>query len=216
MERVSARRSEWIPRMSGLPFYSLGAASYLDAGSGRAGYYARAAACNPQLERDFGWLYRKLRRALADRLQAHVVFAPRAARPGFHIFLGHPAFRQPLGRVHFDLQFHHLEWPDGAEMDFSRPFSFTLAIRLPRSGAGLHLWDIDKETWDAMSPAARNRTAEEISPRYVRYRTGSMVCHSGMVLHRIAPATEDPQPEDMRVTLQGHALPGAGGYYVYW
>lgn len=216
LERIQARRANWIPRIPGLPFYSLGAASYLDAGMGRTEYYERAAECNPLLKRDFGWLYRKLRRVLADHLRAHVMFAKRAARPGFHIFLGHPAFKRPLSRLHFDLQFHNLEWPAGAEMDFSRPFSFTLAIRLPRAGAGLHLWDIDKATWDAMSPVARNRIAEEIPPRYVRYRTGSMVCHSGMVLHRIAPVTEDPQPDDMRVTLQGHALPGQDGYYVYW
>ena len=216
LERVKARRQSWIPRMPGLPFYSLGAASYLDAGRGRAGYYERAAACNPMLKRDFGWLYRKLRKALANHLQTHVMFATGAACPGFHIFLGHPAFKRPLGRIHFDLQFHDLEWPPEAEVDFSRPFSFTLAICLPRSGAGLHLWDIDKTTWDAMSPSARNRIAEEIPPRYARYRTGSMVCHSGMVLHRIAPATEDLQSDDLRVTLQGHALPGQDGYHMYW
>ena len=216
IERIDARRADWIPRNPELPFYSLGAASYLDVGGGRTGYYDRAAAYNPLLEHDFGWLYRKLQRALEDHLRAHVIFEKRAALPGFHIFLAHPAFTQPLGRIHFDLQFHNIEWPAAGEMDFSRPVSFTLAVRLPRSGAGLHLWDIDKAAWDAMSPATRDRIGEEVPPHYVRYRTGSMVCHSGLVLHRIAPAAEHLLPDDMRVTLQGHALPGRQGYYVYW
>ena len=216
LERVEARREDWIPRSLGLPFYTLGAASYLDAGRGQSEYYDKAAAFNPLLERDFGWLYRRLQGSIAKHLRAAVAFEDRAARPGFHIFLAHPAFMHPIGRIHFDLQFRDLEWPDEKEFDFSRSVSFTLAIRLPRSGAGLEVWDLDKVTWDAMSPTERKRFAENVPPRRIPYRTGWMVCHSGMLMHRIAPATGYPQPDDMRITLQGHALPSQDGYRLYW
>ncbi len=217
LERVQARRDAWTQRYPGLPAYTLGAASYLDSGPGRRdAYHARAAALNPLLEREFGWLYERLLEALGESLHAGVAFEPRAARPGFHIFLAHEAFKRPLGRVHFDLQFMDVDWPDGQRMDFSRPVSYTLAIRLPESGAGLHAWDVGKAEYDAMDPAARDRIGEERTPEYVPYREGTMAVHSGMLLHRIAPAADDLRPDDARVTLQGHALPGPDGYRLYW
>ena len=217
LELVRARRDAWTQRYPGLPAYTLGAASYLDSGPGRRdAYHARAAALNPLLEREFGWLYERLLEALGESLQAGVAFEPRAARPGFHIFLAHEAFKRPLGRIHFDLQFMDIDWPDGQRMDFSRPVSYTLAIRLPEAGAGLHAWDVGKAEYDAMDPAARDRIGEERTPEYVPYREGTMALHSGMLLHRIAPAADDLRPDDARVTLQGHALPGPDGYRLYW
>ena len=216
LERVQAHRDAWTQRYPGLPSYTLGAASYLDSGPGRSGaYYAKAAALNPLLEREFGWLYERLLAALVEHLETAAAFAPRAARPGFHVFLAHEAFRRPLGRIHLDRQFMGLDWPDDGEIDFSRPVSYTLAIRLPASGAGLRTWEIDAAEFDAMDPAARERIGREMAPEYVPYEEGTMVCHSGMLLHQIAPAA-DLRPDDMRVTLQGHALPGRDGYLLYW
>ena len=216
LERVEAHRAVWTQRYAGLPAYTLGAASYLDSGPGRrAAYHEKAAALNPLLEREFGWLYERLLEALGEHLGAEAAFEPRAARPGFHVFLAHEAFRRPLGKVHFDLQFMDVDWPDGRSMDFSRPVSYTLAVRLPKSGAGLRTWDVGKAEYDAMEPAARDRIGRERAPDYVPYREGGMVCHSGMILHQIAPAP-DLLPDDVRVTLQGHALPGRNGYRLYW
>ena len=211
-------RAAWTNRYPGLPAYTLGAASYLDSGpraSQRAVYRARAKALNPLLEREFGWLYERLLKALRKHLRAEVAFAPRAALPGFHIFLANPVFRRPLGRIHFDLQFEGIDWSDD-DMDFSRPVSYTLAIRLPQSGAGLQTWEIGKAEYDALSPEASERIADGATPGYVPYREGVMVCHSGMLLHRIAPALGRLRADDMRVTLQGHALPGRNGYRLYW
>ena len=213
-----ANRAAWTNRYPGLPAYTLGAASYLDSGPAagqRAAYHARAKALNPLLEREFGWLYERLLKALREHLRAEVSFAPDAARPGFHIFLADPAFKRPLGRIHFDLQFEGIDWPEDG-MDFSRPVSYTLAIRLPKAGAGLQTWDIGKAEFDALSPEARRRIGDDETSGYVPYREGFMVCHSGMLLHRIAPAGSDLRADDMRVTLQGHALPGPNGYRLYW
>lgn len=217
LERVLANRESWSSRYPGLPFYTLGAASYLDSGpSRRDAYFRKAAAANPLLVREFGWLYDRLLDTLGNHLRSPVRFEPRAARPGFHIALAHEAFRRPLGKVHFDLQFTGIEWADENALDFSRPVSFTLAVRLPRSGAGLHTWDASKEEWDAMTPEDRERIPQDRAPAYVAYREGEMVCHSGMLLHRIAPAQGQIHADDMRLTLQGHALPGRDGYRLYW
>lgn len=214
LERVLANRERWTARHPGLPFYTFGAASYLDAENDPDLYYRRAAALNPVLEREFGWLHDRVLEALSGHLDAPATFEPRAGRPGFHVFLAHEAFKRPLGRIHFDLQYEGLEW-DGAR-DFSRPVSFTLAVKLPHAGAGLQTWDIAKADYDALAPDERERFRLDAEPDYVAYRAGAMLCHSGLLLHRIAPVQEDMRPNDMRVTLQGHALPGADGYRVYW
>ena len=217
VERVWALRPHWTARIPGLPFYTLGAASYLDSGpDAREAYYRKAAALNPVLEAEFGWLYDRLRQSLAEVLEAPVAFEPRAARPGFHIFLAHPAFRQPLSRIHFDLQYLDLDWSGREGMDFSKPFSYTLTVRLPEAGAGLMTWDIAKAEYDALDEEARGRLGAEREPRYVPYREGELIHHSGLLLHRIAPARPGMRPDDARVTLQGHALPGRDGYWLYW
>ncbi len=214
VEGIEARKELWEPRYPGLPFYTLGAASYLDTGRGE--YGTRAARFNPVLEQEFGWLYERLLGALRGHLGAEVAFEPRAARPGFHIFLAHEAFKRPLGRIHFDLQYSGIEWEAENEPDFSRPLSYTLAIRLPRSGAGLHLWDFTKAEYDASGMTDLEAVGRERAPDYIPYREGEMVCHSGLLLHRIAPARGGVRLDDMRVTLQGHALPGRDGYRLYW
>jgi len=216
LEGIQAQKKIWEPRYPGLPFYTLGAASYLDSGPGRHGYDAKAARFNPLLEQEFGWLYERLLGALRSHLGEKVTFEPRAARPGFHIFLAHEAFRRPLGKIHFDLQYSGITWEVESKPDFSQPLSYTVAIRLPRAGAGLHLWDITKAEYDASGMTDLEAVSRERAPDYIPYKEGAMVYHSGLLLHRIAPARGGIRPDDMRVTLQGHALLGRDGYRLYW
>jgi hypothetical protein len=42
-----------------------------------------------------------------------------------------------------------------------------------------------------------------------------MMLHSGHILHQIAPVAET-DPEDERITLQGHGLYCAGTWFLYW
>ena len=215
-KQVWALRPSWENRLPGLPFYTLGAASYLDSGAtARDRYYHKAAVLNPLLESEFGWLYDRLLRALSDQIGAPVRFEPRAARPGFHIFFAHEAFKRPLSRIHFDLQYQDIDWSGHSGIDFSNPLSYTVAVRLPRSGAGLMTWSIEKSEYDAMGAAAQASLDEERA-RYVPYREGEMIYHSGLMLHRIAPARPGMRPDDVRLTMQGHALRGRECYWLYW
>lgn len=216
--QVMALREHWRMPALGLPFYTLGAASYLDSGEGakRARYYEKAASLNPILEREFKWLYDRLLKALGERLGAPVAFEPRAGRPGFNIYLAHELFKRPLARRHFDLQYQNLDWNEDAGIDFTRPLSYTLPLQLPRAGAGLATWDIAKADYDRMDEAQRARLDKECPPRHVEYCAGEFICHSGLLLHQVAPARPEMYENDIRLTLQGHALPGRNGYLTYW
>jgi hypothetical protein len=210
---VDALRPLWIPRRrrSGA-FHTLGAASYLDYNQ----YFERAALFNGHLEREFGWLYERLRQTLSDRLECRVAFEPRAARPGFHIF--HPAddMTIPAGNRHFDLQFEKITWPDGDRLDFTTPVSYTLAIRLPHSGGGLNVWPLTKTEYDAMDADARHGFNLDQTIEFIPYQEGGLVCHSGFLLHTAAASRSTLRAEDRRLTLQGHALWREDTYLLYW
>ncbi len=215
LDEIEALRPLWVlrrKRAGALQFHTLGAASYLDFGQ----YFERAAMFNPHLERSFGWLYDRLLQTLRERLHCEVAFEPRAARPGFHIFRPNDDLTILAGNRHFDVQFEQIAWPDRDRFDFSTPLSYTLAIRLPHSGGGLNIWPLTKTEYESMDAAARSRFDVNGSIEYVPYQEGSLVCHSGLLMHTGAAARTTLRPDDMRITLQGHALWCDEGYRLYW
>lgn len=216
-DTVHALRPQWRRRREEAPFYSLGAASYMDAAQrGFADYSAEARRCNEMLESHFGNLYRRLEAVLSEHLAASVGYHDAFARPGFHVFLSDPAFAQPAASLHFDRQYEHLDWSGLGDVDFDRQLSYTLAVSLPAAGAGLLVWnvnDLDLRHLDDEEKKAvmrRNRM-----PVLHRYRVGGLALHSGHQLHQIAPMKQ-MRPEDERITLQGHALIVRGSWILYW
>ena len=211
-------RNFWIQRQPHIPFYTLAAASYIDAvGSGsKEAYCRKAEAYNPILQDRFGWLHNLVSEALAKHLEAPVQNDSRYALPGFHIFLSHEYFRRSsTASVHFDLQYQLLEWGTAEEVDFTKPLSFTLAISLPPNGAGLYLWDITRQEALGISQAEMDRLIMDRKKTFVPYKPGSLVLHSGHSIHQIAPMF-DQDPDTERVTLQGHAIFCRGEWRVYW
>lgn len=206
---VEALKSEWTPRHPLAPFFTLGAASYLDGGA--APYLTAAARLNPLLDEAFGPLYGRLTHALSERLNAPVVLAERYARPGFHVFLAHPAFERPVASVHCDLQ-HQLV---GEHAGPDETLSFTMPVALPREGGGMDVWDCDQDDWLAQSPAARLETLKTRPRRDVAYALGELVLHSGRLVHRIQ-ASQALAPDDARITLQGHGVRREGVWHLYW
>jgi hypothetical protein len=212
---VEALRPLWVLRRvksERLQFHTLGAASYLDYKQ----YFERAAAFNAHLERGFGWLYERLLQTLRDRLHRNVAFEPRAARPGFHIWRPDDDMTIKAGNRHFDVQFQRINWTNGDRLDFSNPLSFTAAIRLPHSGGGLNVWPLTKTEYETMDAAARSELDLNGTTEYIPYHEGNLVCHSGFLLHTAASSRTALRPDDMRVTLQGHALWCEDTYLVYW
>lgn len=203
-------------------FYTLGTASYINftkPDEGADVYFNRAGFYNPILKEHFGWLIETVREAIQHQLGEPVRITEEFAIPGFHIFESPSVPREPSSSLHFDLQYEHLTWPLSEEIDFSRPLSFTLPVRLPFAGGGIVVWDIEyTEYLDALRRGLVSRVEdlqEVRSKSFYRYRLGRLVLHSGHLLHQIAHISQ-VQNDDERITLQGHALRRAGMWELYW
>lgn len=214
--KLKSLRPLWTERGRGVvPFYTLGAACYLDHPERKKSPYRNIEVeINPVLKLHFSSLLERVRNAFEEATNKKASFEHLHALPGFHIFLYHPLFIKPQAHLHFDLQQLQVKWPY-KEVDKAHPLSFTLPITLPRCGSGLNYWDI---SWFEN----RNRPEMEIEAlakstpmRFLPYNVGTMVIHSGQFLHQIAPCPGMTE-EDTRVTLQGHALYCDGAWRLYW
>ena len=153
---VHAARPRWTRRDPVHPFFTLGAASYLDARKGQfAHYQSLARAGNPELAATFGWVHEKLRRAVSDGVGSEARYDDRLALPGFHVHLRDPEQVIPPASIHFDLQFELIDWTQLGVADGREQLSLTLAIALPAEGGGLMVWNINRMDIEAMTDEAR-------------------------------------------------------------
>ncbi|MET8155853.1 hypothetical protein ABZT47_05730 [Sphaerisporangium sp. NPDC005289] len=219
-DTVHDLRDHWLPRgPEPTAFFTLGPPSYLDlAQDPRAGEYrARARAARPVLRERFGWLYERLAEVLGEHLGSPVCYPEDLALPGFHVWLAAAVFTKPRAPIHFDLQYRAFDWPPGTDLE--RLLSFTLPIRLPVAGGGLNVWDA---TYEQFQLARRRGWVEGATDllrfhtrTYVPYTVGTMAVHSGHILHQVAPVGQ-VEPDDERLTLQGHGVWCAGRWLLYW
>lgn len=211
---IDALRRWWVVRSFTMPFYTLGAAAYLDARGSRLAYYQMARCYNPILRDNFSWLYACTANRLAEALEEPVRLTKRQALPGFHIYLYNKVFEAPIASRHCDSQYTLLDWCEGPCVDLDHPLSFTLAITIPHNGGGLFHWDITAE--DVAGDGRRIEALLSTRCRsYQPYRPGALILHSGRQLHQAAPGV-DLSVEDRRVTLQGHAVHSTDGWELYW
>ena len=150
LDKLWLNRSTCKPKV---PFWTLGAGTYLEGVDDIGKYHKHKTAINPILKKKFDWAYRILEDRLSEELGDPCEVDDMLALPGFHIFgqkRGVPvtdremrAMEQPLASIHCDIQYkeHGCYWKCFEEVDFANPLSFTLAIRLPEHGGGLFIWD---------------------------------------------------------------------------
>lgn len=213
-KNVYALKDFWVNRSSGiLPFFTLGAASYLDA-KDMVQYTSAIEKYNPLLQHYFSWLYAMLSKQLSAILDIPVDYAEGLSLPGFHIFLANQAFKSPVASIHFDLQYLSVKLPY-ANIDFDHPISFTCAISLPKSGAGLNYWAITYAEAKGLSKDELDQLKDSKEALYIEYEIGKLVLHKGLILHQIAPSKE-VKMGDERITLQGHGLICDGILRLYW
>jgi hypothetical protein len=219
-QRIKNLRTHWIPRGNSpetSSFFTLGAATYLDE---PAQYQGAANRLNPVLREHFGWLYERLLDFLSRQLHAPVTFAQGLGHPGFHIWLTPAIFITPDASVHFDLQYLRA-FPDHKPgVDFDRPLSFTLSIRLPRRGGGLNLWDVTYERYRQFYERLNTRMQPKdvtVLLNRIRhpYTVGAISMHSGHLLHQVGEI-DTVFPGDERITLQGHGILVQGEWKLYW
>ena len=213
---VMGLKELWVNRTAGfLPFYTLGAASYLDHSLQHEEVYTQAAQkYNPILSSHFPLLYERLTERLAEILGKPVAYAEGMALPGFHIFLSNIAFEYPMGSTHFDVQHQKFKWKyDNVDLD--HPISFTCAIALPKSGAGLNYWKISREEAKDLSETQLEALKRSREQFYFPYTLGSLILHQEQFLHQIAPS-KSLHPDDQRITLQGHGILCDDIMRLYW
>lgn len=214
VQQLFRLRSHWIMRNLYAPFYTLGAASYMDAiGATAWRYKAWTPDQNKVLRENFAPLYDRVLRAIEQWTGERAQYAADLALPGFHIYLSSPLFEKPIASIHFDSQFNLHQWPTDADLE--NPISFTLSVALPKTGGGLITWDLPKsevagKTINQVAAMTRAH-ASEFHP----YAVGHIAAHSGNLLHRAAPSRE-LSADDMRITLQGHGVRVNGTWQLYW
>jgi hypothetical protein len=209
--RVRGLGPHWTHRPGG--FYSLGAASYLDAVRDRAPYLTAAQATNKLLVESFDGLYDRVMAFLRQLLDEEVSLDFERAVPGFHVFMHRGLGRgsdNPARRAHFDLQWRFAYpgvSPEGT-------LSFTMAVAIPTGGAGMALWPLRYDQPDRSVRDAWSRTLEQ-APQVVSYAPGLLVLHDGLVLHAIG-AAQTARGNGLRITLQGHGVRLGGRWWLYW
>lgn len=180
---VHHMRPLWVQNRTGVAWWTIGAAAYLDALSEEKTYWERAQFINQFLKMEFDWLNEKYKKTLQEYLGRPVDFARQHALPGFHIFKSDPDLSVSCpAQIHYDRQHEKLTWPEPV----ANHVSATACIKLPKEGGGLNYWD------------------ENEVEHYLPYTEGTIQLHFGDVKHQIAGA-KNPQPDDERITYQGQA-----------
>mgnify|MGYP005728241785 CR=1 FL=1 len=163
IDKCWLNRSMCNPRV---PFWTLGAVTYLEGCDNITQYHRHRKALNPVLKKTFSWFYDIVERRMSEELGDLVVFDDNLALPGFHIFGPKKGvtmtaqechmLEQPLASIHTDIQYkeHMSYWNTFKEVDLKDVLSFTMAIRLPSNGGGLYIWDwadFDQEMIDTFN-----------------------------------------------------------------
>ena len=128
-------------------FSILGAASYANSGKEYSNIIKHT---NPILINNFKNLFDKVKVFLESNLEKECFFDKNLSYPGFHIFYAnHSDSLLPSTSLHIDTPYElHKEYlnKNYEKINFDFPLTFTLALKLPKSGAGLYYWD--NENWD--------------------------------------------------------------------
>ncbi len=212
-DTVLGLRDHWAVRSPHQTFFTLGVNAYMDlaqASEPVTSYDQPARSANRLLTESFAEVYRALAGALQDAMGLPVGYADDLALPGFHVWTAAGIPQRPNASLHFDLQYRRLlERP--AYAGATGTVSFTLPIRLPAAGSSLRVWP------GIGYPDTQHRVpqATTTEPLVVPYAVGRALVHSGHVLHQIG-TTPTVEPDDIRITLQGHGLVIRESVVLYW
>lgn len=212
-DHVFALRNKWTRRPEG-KYFTLGTVSAYDAPGNHARYMKAAKATNPFLQKSFGWLHERLRLFFEEFFGETVVFDPRYALPGFHIFAADSVVirsRYNVARgAHFDCQ-----WMDVIPGKIPKQaLTFTLPVELPLGGSSLQVWRVRYPQTIGREFSALDYASTHPS-RTVKYHRGRIVVHDGLSLHGVGHGSV-AKPKGYRITMQGHGVRFSKGWTLYW
>jgi len=187
-KKVFKLKDYWVSRSNEFSFHTLGRNAYQDGKT--PAYKEDIKKLNPILLREFAVPYRIITDTLSHHFNEKVYLNNELAYPSFHIFESSPFLLDHAGLWHQD--FPHETLGLGSK----DPYSFTIAIKLPTGGGGMDF-------------------IEDGIPRYLPYEEGSLVGHSGEIVHRMA-SLKKYVPNEYRITLQGHLIRINGFLTMFW
>jgi len=218
-------------------FCILGAASYAN---NLEQYNLIKNQINPILKKDFIDLFYLIKNYLEQILNQECFFDKNFSYPGFHIFYGnHVDALLPLTSLHIDTPYElHKDYliKNYKKINFDFPLTFTLALKLPKSGSGLYYWDDkgwetqkEEESYNFYSKIYKkyinifkNKTPcvedyeKSLEPKYLKYIEGNIVFFKGNLLHQIAPFFKPIEGDEIRITLQGHGIECNNRWLIYF
>ena len=220
----------FVDRMAGLS--TLGYSSYLDiehpiaskyygpTGGTLSSYLAKANQLNPFLRETFKELYSTISDFFSKRFNVECRPHELAALPGFHLYSNHHSFSSQTSHIpHFDGQYEMLLPIFSSELSrdkcFNKTLSFTLPISLPSCYSGIRFWEFHYKDVVNSKDGSLAAKLSTLKPNELRYEIGTIVYHSGHLLHQIK-AWSAKQLDAPRVTLQGHGLLVDDILYLYW
>ena len=218
-------------------FSILGAASYAN---NLEEYNLIKNKINPVIKNNFLDLLDIVRSYIEQSINEPCYFNENLSYPGFHIFYAdHKDSLLPLTSLHIDTPYQlHKDYllKEYNHVDFDFPLTFTLCLKLPKSGAGLYYWD--KDNWDKQTEEqsyefysdiyekyaslfkTNTPTREEyekfIEPKILSYEIGNIVLFKGNLLHQIAPFYSPIYSDELRITMQGHGIKCDGKWLLYF
>jgi len=218
-------------------FSTLGAASYAN---GLEEYNLIKNKINPVIKNNFLDLLNIVKDYLELSINEPCYFDENLSYPGFHIFYtDHKDALLPLTSLHIDTPYElHKNYllKKYSVVDFDSPITFTLCLKLPKSGAGLYYWDKDNwdkqteeqsyefysDVYDKYSTIFKTNTPSRedyerfLQPKILSYEIGSIVLFKGNLLHQIAPFYNPIYSDESRITLQGHGIKCDNKWLLYF
>jgi hypothetical protein len=187
---------------------------------------------NPILMQRFSSLYKKICQQVEKELNEKCLINEDAdlAFPGFNIFTPYEDCEKIDSPPHIDLQWtYHLDNLKQIFSDVSedRFLTFTLAIKLPKSGGGLYIWDAEdekisnyisakryykntmmkcKNIFKDQQKVTKEFFEKETNPKFINYKEGYMTLFDNLLLHQVAPFNLPYENNEERITLQGHGI----------
>lgn len=190
-ERVYELTEKWISRSNEFPFFTIGRSAYLD---GKTPEYNKDIRYdNALILGAFGDLHEQALQTLEHYFNEPINLSWDLRCPGFHIFPSDPVFIEKgiAGNWHQDYPHETLE------LGSQDPWTFTIPIEIPKSGAGIDY--IDEFNWI----------------QHIPYKKAMMILHDGKDTHRIA-GLKEYIPNEYRITMQGHLIRRNGRLEAFW
>lgn len=190
-ERVYNLTNKWISRSQEYPFFTLGRSAYLD---GKTPEYIKDIRYeNSVILGEFGDLIEYTLQTLEEYFHEPINLSWDLRCPGFHIFPSDPVFIEKgiAGNWHKDFPHETLG------LGSIDPYTFTIPIEQPASGAGIDYLD------------------KYCQMQHIPYEKGCMILHDGTAFHRIA-GLKEYVPNEYRITMQGHLIRRKGRLEAFW